>query len=81
MEDSIQVTVRSRQDNWKEMDLKVNSKQSWNHIVQVLLENGLITGKADSLYCFSQRKKCSFEGKLSSEEMGIYSGDIIEISL
>lgn len=79
MEEAVRITIRSGNGRFKDMDIQVNARQTWEHIVKVLRENGLIPEEAEAPRFYSQRRKCSFEAGESSAEAGIYTGDIIEI--
>lgn len=78
MEEYVQITVRSREGRWKDIDIKVHAGQSWDYITEVLVENGLI-GREEQRNYRSLRQNRFFSGELSSIQAGIYTGDIIEV--
>ncbi len=78
MEEYVQVTVRSLKNEWKEMDIRVHTGQSWDYITGVLTENGLIKTAEKRTYR-SVRQNRFFEGTQNSIQAGIYTGDIIEM--
>lgn len=78
MEEYVQITVRSREGRWKDMDIRVHAGQSWDYITEVLMENGLI-GREQQWTYRSLRQERFFQGTLNSTQAGIYTGDIIEM--
>ncbi|MCM1145145.1 MAG: hypothetical protein NC318_13895 [Blautia sp.] len=78
MDGYVQVTVRSKEKRWKEVDIRVHVKQPWEHILGVLMENGIVKEEGALSYRSLRRQKY-FPGELDSVEAGIYTGDIIEV--
>lgn len=77
MEEYIQITVRCNEK--KDIDIRVHEKQKWENITNILCENGMIPKFVSGYYYKSLRLEREFEGSMSSEEAGIYTGDIIEL--
>ena len=78
MYEYVQVTLRSKDGKWKDIDIKAHAKQPWEHIAEVLIENGIV--KEEGNLCYrSLRQKKYFPGNLNSIEAEIYTGDIIEV--
>ncbi len=77
MEEYIQITVRFHKN--RDIDIRVHAKQKWEYITNILCENGIIPGTSKSFSYKSLRQGKEFEGKFSSKEVGIYTGDIIEL--
>ena len=77
MEEYIQVTVRC--EGRKDMDIRVHEKQTWERITEILHENGLLPKPATGFTYKSLRQKTEFAGSSDSKELGIYTGDIIEL--
>lgn len=78
MYEYVQVTLRSKEGKWKDIDIRVHAKQPWEHIMEILTENGVVIDTNHLCYQ-SLRQGKSFSGNLCSIEAGIYTGDIIEI--
>ena len=77
MEEYIQITVRCNEK--KDIDIRVHAKQKWENIINILCENGVIPKSTSGYYYKSLRLEKGFEGSMSSNEAGIYTGDIIEL--
>lgn len=79
MEDYIQITVRKAGKDESDIDIRVHRKQVWDVITDTLCENNILKEPgAGFTYKSLRRQKC-FDGGKSSEEEGIYTGDIIEL--
>lgn len=78
MYEYVQVTLRSRDGKWKDIDIRAHVRQPWEHIIEVLMNNGIIKEEGNLSYN-SLRQKKIFPGNLSSLEAGVYTGDIIEV--
>lgn len=77
VEEYIQITVRCNER--KDIDIRVHEKQKWDNITNILYENGFIPKSTTGFYYKSLRLGKGFEGRMSSKEAGIYTGDIVEL--
>lgn len=77
VEEYIQITIRC--NGHKDIDIRVHAKQKWENITNILCENGIILKSASGFIYKSLRQGKEFNGKLSSKEACVYTGDIIEL--
>ncbi len=74
MNEYIKITVRTGDE--AEFDLSVHQRQPWTHVLDVLTEKKMLPEKQGYTLYSCREKKC-FPAEQTSEEAGIYTGDII----
>lgn len=70
------LTIRQKS---KDIDIRVLPNQRIHAVLQVLKENGHISGEVDNIYVYSKRRQEYLNQMMTFRQAGIYSGDTLEL--